>query len=162
MAANPSGPRVKATRVFAGVVSGGLLGAGAGALLLKVFPWEPAAFGGEYHGIFTIILFCVPVVAAYTVAGVILGVIAAFCRRWRSLVGLAVGAATGLAGAVGMILVSPFFFAGSNPSDGVEVFSDGIIIVAMALVTVVSGAVLGRILGSAISSDHNAAGDRGR
>ena len=162
MAANPSGPRVKAARVFAGVVGGGLLGAGAGALVLKIYPWEPAAFGGEYHGMFTIILFCVPVVAAYTVAGIILGVIAAFCRRWRSLVGLAVGAATGLAGAVGMILVSPFFFAGSNPSDGVEVFPHGIIIVAMALVTVVSAAVIGRMVGSTISSDDAAPADRGR
>ena len=162
MAANPSGPRVKTARVFAGVAGGGLLGAGAGALVLKIFPWEPAAFGGEYHGLFTIILFCMPVVAAYTVAGVILGVSAAFCRRGRYLVGLALGTATGLAGAVGMILVSPFVFAGGNPSDGVEVFGDGIIIVAMALVTVVSGAVLGRIFGSTISPDHGANADRGR
>src|SRR5262245_6081479 len=128
MATNVSGPRGKAARVFAGVVGGGLLGAGAGALVLKIFPWEPAAFGGEYHGMFTIILFCAPVVAAYTVAGVILGITAAYCRRGRSLLGLALGAATGLAGAVGMILVSPFFFAGGNPSDGVEVFSDGLMI----------------------------------
>src|SRR6516164_3518064 len=162
MAANPSGPRVKAARVFAGVVGGGLLGGGAGALVLKIFPWEPAAFGGEYHGMFTIILFCVPVVAAYIVAGVVLGVMAALCRRGRSLVGLVVGAATGLAGAVGLILVSPFFFAGGNPSDGVEVFSDGIMIVAMALVTVVSAAIIGRILGSTISPDHGAPADRDR
>jgi hypothetical protein len=162
MAANPSGPRGRAARVFAGVAIGGPLGAGTGALVLKIFPWEPAAFGGEYHGMFTIILFCVPVVAAYTVAGVILGVMAAFCRRGRSLLGLALGAATGLAGAVGMILVSPFFFAGGNPSDGVEVFGHGIMIVAMALVTVVSGAVLGRMVGSTISPDPGASGDRGR
>jgi hypothetical protein len=130
--------------------------------VLKIFPWEPAAFGGEYHGMFTIILFCVPVVAAFTVTGVVLGVMAAFCRRGRSLLGLALGAATGLAGAVGLILVSPFFFAGGNPSDGVEVFSDGIMIVAMALVTVVSGAVIGRMVGSTISPDHGAASDHGR
>jgi len=162
MAVNPSESRGKAARVFAGVVGGGLLGAGSGALVLKIFPWEPAAFGGEYHGIFTIILFCVPVVAAYTVAGIILGVMAAFCRRGRSLLGLALGAATGLAGAVGIILVSPFFFAGGNPSDGVEVFGHGIMIVVMALVIIVSGAVIGRMVGSTISPDHGTPADRDR
>jgi hypothetical protein len=151
MAANPPEPKVKAARVFAGVLGGGLLGAGAGALVLKIYPWEPAAFGGEYHGMFTIILFCVPVVAAYTVAGIVLGVMAAYCQRGRSFLGLALGAATGLAAAVAILLISPFIFAGGNPSDGVEVFSHGIILVTMALVMVVSGAVIGRMLGSSIS-----------
>jgi len=137
----------KAARIFAGVTCGGLLGLGAGALALKVFPWDPSAFGGEYHGMFTVFLFCLPVLAAYTVLGVILGIVAAFGPGGRCLIGFTAGAAIGFAGGLGAIIVSPRFLARSSASDGIEVFPDGIIMVVLSLMIVVTGAVIGGIFG---------------
>jgi hypothetical protein len=134
----------KAGRVLAGVACGGLLGIGIGALALRVFPWDPAAFGGEYHGLFTIVLFCAPVLVAYAVLGVILGVVGALRPSGRRLLGLAVGAAVGLAGALGVIVASPRFFGGRSVSDGTEVFPDGMITMVIALMVIVAGAVIGR------------------
>src|SRR5438445_3307852 len=83
----------------------------------------------------------------HIVLGVILGVVGAFGPGGRCLIGLAAGAAIGFAGGLGAIIVSPRFLAGSSASDGIEVFPDGIIMIVISLMIVVTGAVIGRIFG---------------
>jgi hypothetical protein len=160
MAVDSSGLVVKVARVFAGVILGGLLGAGVGVLALVVFPRDHFPFSSE--GMLQA-FFALAVLVAYTVVGVILGVVGAFCPDGHCLVGLGAGAALGLAGAVSVIVAVPRVLAGLGAGDsGSEVFNRGIMTIVISLAVIVAGAVIGRIRGSGSRADPAAAADRPR
>jgi hypothetical protein len=89
------------------------------------------------------------VVFGYTFVGLVLGVIAvlsANCRR----VGLAIGAAAGLAGGLGLVSVFPAVtktWMTRQTAHGADLFEWGLMITAAALGCVVIAAILGWVAG---------------
>jgi hypothetical protein len=142
MAIHSSALVVRVACVLAGVVLGGLLGAGAGVLALLVYPADD--FPSSSDGILQA-FFAVEVFLGYALVGALPGIVAAFSLSWRCLVGLGIGSAVGLIGALGVIVGLPRTLTALVPTNAAgDLFDRGIPITILALLLLIVGAVLGR------------------
>jgi hypothetical protein len=142
-------------RSFIGSVIGGLLGLGAGALVLTIATAGVSlgrAGGGDMSGPFLMIL----VVFGFGLAGLVLGLlIGAWCRSRRSLLGVGTGTTAGYAAGLAVVFAGNRVVAANQPQSSSENFNQLALYSALGLLCVVIGAASGAVVTKARASDKN-------
>jgi hypothetical protein len=126
------------------------LGAAAGILAVVVYPRDsiPASSEG-LAGAF----FIMELVGVCTVVGAILGAVGAFPTDWRCRLGLGGGAVVGWVVGLGVFHVLPPALDRLRPPAAASDLQDHVqVTLALALICLIAGAVVGRIVGRRLAA----------
>lgn len=136
-----------------GSVVGGLLGVGAGALVLGIARAGLSlgrAGAGDMSGPFLMII----VVFGFGLVGLLSGLlVGALCRSRWSLLGVGAGTTAGYGAALAIAFVGNRVVAAHQPLSSSATFNRLVLVCFLSLVCVVLGAVLGAVVAKVCASD---------